>query len=103
MDAPDRSHHPPAPEPAPPAEQLEIAPGTLALLGDVAFGAPLVPALLDAYLKDRGHDPARRWKLKLLGAVIVSDDGGSSETSGPVGAGRHTGTETEEGDKKRRG
>ena len=56
-----------------PPEQIEVAPGTLALLGDVVFGAPLVPAILDAYLRDRGHPPDRKWKLKLLGAVIVAD------------------------------
>jgi hypothetical protein len=70
-----QQQHIPAPGvPAQPAAQIEVAPGTLALLGDVVFGAPLVPALLNAYLTDRGHDTSRPWKLKLLGAVIVSDE-----------------------------
>lgn len=65
-----QNRHPPSVAP----EQIEVAPGTLALLDEVVFGSPLVPKLLDAYLRDRGHDPARKWKLRLLGAVIVSDD-----------------------------
>lgn len=62
-----------APQQAAP-EQIEVAPGTLSLLGGAALGAPLVGAVLDAYLKDRGHDPSKKWRLVLTGAVIVSDD-----------------------------
>lgn len=52
-------------------ERLTVGPGTLALLGEAMFGAPLVGRLLDAYLRDRGRDPAARWVLVITGAEIV--------------------------------
>jgi hypothetical protein len=55
-------------------ERLALEAGTLALLADLMFGAPLVPKVLDAYLKDRGADPDRRWRLVLTGAEVVADE-----------------------------
>lgn len=84
------------PRPKDTPEQIEVGPGTLGLIADFATQGLLVRMALDAHILDKGHDPAKKWKLRLLGAVIVSDDGGSSETSGSVGAGRHTETEGRE-------
>lgn len=67
-------------------ERHDVAPGTLALLADLMFGAPLVPKVLDAYLRDRGLDPARRWRLVLTGAAVVEDDA-PAVAPPPAGAG----------------
>ena len=54
-------------------ERLVVGPRTLALLAEAMFGAPAVPALLDAFVEGAGMgaDRSRRWTLVLTGAEIV--------------------------------